>query len=284
MRGVRLCIVGCLLGSLSNAETYPAVEHLQISTQTAPQEDKLIAIRDLQAKAILKDTVAKEASFESVQNLRLDNAQISTIEGFEVFKNLKHLSLSGNFISNIIPLTKLTPLETLELSKNQIVAPSGINLLERLESLDLSYNNLKYAFCCMFVSLRYLKLNNNKIQQLIFLNNFNSLLEEIDVSNNLIKNITLKTPLPSLKKLNASGTFITQVNDLIHMQMLEELILKNCLHLKSIAPLFERIGNHWQCRLKFLKKLSISEEFLDKESEAILTDIKGQKDSKLVVL
>lgn len=257
---------------------------LQFVQKRALNEDKLKPIKDLQAKSILQNTVAKEATLESVLNLRLDNTQISSVEGFGIFKNLKHLSLSGNFINNIVALTSLNQLKTLDLSKNQIVAPSGLNLFEQLESLDLSHNQLKYAFCCLFVSLHHLKLNNNNIQQLIFINNFNKLLEEVDISNNPLKTITLRSPLLSLKKLSANSTFISQVNDLTHLQTLEELNLKHCIHLRSLAPLFYRLGNHWACKLNRLKKLSISEEFLDDDSKAILEDIKSQKDSKLTIL
>ena len=289
MRVIPCLVIGCLLCWTSSADvSIPASSPLEtLSLQArdlqSSQEDNLVAIKDLQAKTILKHTVEKEANLASVLNLRLDNAQISTVEGFGVFKNLNHLSLSGNFINNIIPLTGLSQLKTLDLSKNQIVAPSGINLLERLESLDLSHNQLKYAFCCLFVSLHHLKLNNNNIQQLIFINNFNKFLEEVDVSHNPLKSITVKAPLPSLKKLNASGTFITQVDDLNRLQVLEELNLKNCIHLRSIAAFFYRVGDNWECKLKQLKKLSISEEFLDNNSKAILANIRAQKDNKLSI-
>lgn len=289
MRIVSFCVVGCLSGAVLNVTATSLASHPtagmgpQISYSDKSQEDKLTAIRDLQAKRILKNTVAKEASLESVLNLRLDNAQISTLEGFGIFKNLSNLSLSGNFITNITPITQLKQLKTLDLSKNQIVVPAGIGSLEYLESLDLSHNQLKYAFCCSFVALRYLRLNNNNIQQLIFINNFNKLLEEVDVSNNPLKNIAIKAPLLSLKKLSADGTFLMQVDDLKHLQVLEELHLKNCIHLRSIVSLFYRVGDHWQCKLNRLKKLSISEEFLDKDSRDILADIKAQKDSKLAI-
>ena len=282
-------IISCLLWYIPSAgrsevkapkENTKALQPLQANDL---KEDKLSAIKDLQAKNILKNTVAKETDLETVFNLRLDNAQIATVEGFDNFKNLNHLSLSGNLINNIVPLTKIATLKTLDLSKNQIVVPSGLNLLKQLESLDLSHNQLKYAFCCLFVSLHHLKLNDNHIQQLIFINNFNRLLEVVDVSNNPLKSITIKAPLPSLKKLSANGTFITQINDLMHLQSLEELNLKNCIHLRSIAPLFYRLGDHWVCKLNHLKQLSISEEFLDNESKTILTDIKAQH-GKLTIL
>ena len=240
-------------------------------------------IKDLQAKIILENTVAKETNLEAVSNLRLDNAQISTVEGFEIFKNLNNLSLNGNSIKNIVPLTKLENLRKLELSNNQIVVPSSLNSLAHLEVLDLSHNQLKYAFCCMFTSLHFLKINNNNIQQLTFMKDRNQLMEEIDVSNNPLKFITIKEPLKALKRLNADGTFITQVDDLKHLQALEELGLKNCIHLRSIASLFYRVGDHWQCKLNRLKRLSISEEFLDNNSKAILADLKAQKENKLII-
>ena len=135
----------------------------------------------------------------------------------------------------------------------------------------------------MFLSLRYLKLNNNNIQQLIFTNGFNKLLEEIDVSDNPLKSISIKAPLPTLKKLNANATFLTQLDSLIHLKVLEELHLKNCIHLRSIAVLFCRVGDNWECKLNRLKKLSVSEEFLDNDSKAILANIKNQKNNKLVI-
>ena len=109
------------------------------------------------------------------------------------------------------------------------------------------------------------------------------MLEEVDVSNNPLKSITIKAPLSSLKKLNANGTFVTQLDDLTRLQSLEELNLKNCIHLRSIAVLFYRVGDNWQCKLNRLKKLSISEEFLDDNSKAILANLKAQKDNKLSI-
>ncbi|MGX8716574.1 MAG: leucine-rich repeat domain-containing protein [bacterium] len=289
MQIVSFCVVGCLLGNILDAEiplssqSNVAVSDLQSPPRNNVQENELATIKDPQAKNILKNTVVKDTNLKSVLNLRLDNAQISTLEGFGIFKSLTHLSLSGNLINNITPIAQLKCLKTLDLSKNQIVVPAGIGSLEYLESLDLSHNQLKYAFCCSFTSLRYLRLNDNNIQQLIFINNFNKLLEEVDVSNNMLKNIVIKAPLLSLKKLSANGTFLTQIDDLKHLQNLEVLELKNCPYLHSIAPLFNRLENHWQCKLNRLKKLSISEEFLDKDSKNILADIKSQKNSILTV-
>lgn len=272
-------------GDIAVPEKTITYENVVTSKKTLVPGNKeaLRAIKDPQTKTILKKTIGKAANVETVLNLRLDNAQISNIEGFLIFKKLNHLSLSGNFLNNIAPLSQLKHLKTLDLSKNQIIAPSGINSLERLESLDISNNQLKYAFCCSFVSLRYLKLNNNNIQQLLFINNFNKLLEEVDISNNPLKNIAIKAPLPALKKLNASGTFITQLNDFLNLPSLETLEIKNCIHLKSITILFQRIGDHWKCNLNRLKKLMISKEFLDNDSKAILADIENQKDSKLII-
>lgn len=285
MRAVSSFLVGFLLGLVSSVDPLTAESSTkEVPLHTNSYEDKLATIRDAQAKNILRNTVAKEANLDSVLNLRLDNAQISTVEGFGIFSNLTHLSLSGNFINNIVPLTQLSRLKTLDLSKNLIVVPSGITSLEGLESLNLSNNRLKYAFCCSFISLIHLKLDNNNLQQLIFINNFNKLLEEVDVSHNPIKSITIRAPLPSLKRLNANGTFITQVDDLVHLQALEELHLKNCIHLRSITALFRHMEDHWECKLNNLKKLSISEEFLDNTSKAILADIKKQKNNKPSIL
>ena len=289
MRLVSFCILGGLSGAVANvtatslAPRSPAVTVSPIPYSDKSQEDQLTAIKDLQLKRILKNMVAKE-SLLKLKCLQADNAQILTAEGLEkICENLKHLSLSGNSISNIAALAQLKELITLNLSKNLIVVPAGIGSLKQLESLDLSHNQLKYAFCCSFVSLRYLRLNDNNIQQLIFIKDFNKLLEEVDISNNTLKNIAIKAPLLSLKKLSANGTFLTQVDDLKHLQNLEVLELKNCPYLHSIASLFYRIGEHWQCKLQKLKVLRISEEFLDKESKDILADIKGKKNSMLTV-
>ena len=230
--------------------------------------------KDEQARQIFKKLLIKNDQEKTMDSLQIDNTKINCLDGFEQLKTLKNLSLKDNLITFIAPLLQLPHLKVLDLSHNQIKVPSNITSLKSLEQLDLSHNEIKWAFLCSFESLKNLNLNHNKLQQLIFVNNFNKRLESLDISHNPLNNIAFNH-LPSLKNFKADNTFLKDLKGIENAQNLEVLSLENCIHLHSIKSLFIQLGDTYACRLPNLKKLIITDNFLDDESKKIMAHFRN---------
>lgn len=232
-------------------------------------------IQDLQAQKVLKKTLTNDKlQIDSVQSLQMDRMQIRSLKGFDRLTGLQELSISHNFIENVTPLGVLKNLQRIDASYNRIKNPLPLACIPQLEILILSYNNIKHTFGCIFHNLRQLDLSHNQIEQLLMVRGHNDLLEFLDVSDNPLTSIQLaSTGIPSLNTLLANNTFIKDLTPLIQCQELETLELQHCCNLSSIAPLFVKRGEQYECRLKRLKKLSFSVEFLDAQSKQMVREI-----------
>lgn len=246
----------------------------QVKASLKKEQISLDSFKDKHVQSILKKMQEAKTDILKLENLQIDNAQIVYLDGFEKLTNLKTLSLSGNLIKNVGSVAKLDEMKRQNFSNNQIQYANCLLGLKNLEFLNLSHNKLKYAFCCSFESIRVLDLSHNEIQQLIVSDKCD-LLESIDLSSNPIKQMSINVPLPSLKKFYAEGTLLSDLSPLLKINSLEVLSVPNCIHLKTIDPLFRENKLGFDCVLPKLKELNISEEFLDNESKALLGKIKA---------
>jgi len=105
--------------------------------------------------------------FASLRSLKLDNNQISKIEGLDHLVNLENLDLSFNTIRKIDNLSSLTKLRNLCLSSNQIESIENLDYNTELELLSLSDNQISdladVEYLRDFKSLRVLNLKANPI-------------------------------------------------------------------------------------------------------------------------
>lgn len=221
----------------------------------------------------------------AIEFLQIDEAQLRELDGFECFQNLKRLSLARNLIKNALPLTSLPRLEELDLSNNGInnAIATILSGIETLKILNVSSNQLKYTYTCNFKDMEELNLSHNKIEQ-IQATNANDLLTSIDISDNPTTSILPPFALPSLKIFLANKTFLRDLSPLFACKNLEVLEVENCCHLKSIEKWFTLQGLSYVCVFPKLKKLSISENFLNEKSKEILKSLyQGMLDHRIIL-
>lgn len=243
-------------------------------------------IQDLQAQKVLKKTLTTDQlQIDSIQSLQMDRMQIRSLKGFDHLTGLQELSITHNFIEDVTALAALEKLQRIDASYNRINNPLPLACLPQLEILILSYNNIKHTFGCMFHNLRQLDLSHNQIEQILIVRGHNDLLEFLDLSHNPLTSIQLSSSnLPSLHTLCANNTFIQDVRPFLKCQELENLELQHCCNLSSIAPLFVKCGERYECRLKKLKNLSFSVEFLDTQSKQIVHELQLGNITKPITL
>ena len=226
-------------------------------------------------KILSKSSAKKPLSLDCIETVQIDRAHIQSTEGFETLKSLKILSLAHNFIRNVLPIVSLPNLKQLDLSYNDITNGTAFMNRDSLEVLDVSHNKIKYTFTCTFRNLRSLNLSTNLIEQLQTSEQSNHLLEMLDVSDNPLTSLLPNLTFPSLKVFLANQTFLKDISPLFVCKTLETLELEHCCNLRSIEKLFpyNKITGTYACVFPKLKKLSISEAFLDEKSKEILRDL-----------
>ena len=235
---------------------------------------------DENARAVFKKMLTqpsggKKVTLDRIETVQIDKAHIKSTEGFETLTALKTLSLSYNFIRDVSPIVALPNLRQLDLSCNDITNGTAFMNCDTLELLDVSHNHIKYTFTCAFRNLRNLNLSTNYIEQLQTREQCNHLLEAIDISDNPLTSLLPNLTFPSLKVFLANKTFLKDLSPLFVCKTLETLEVEHCPNLRSIEKLFpyNKITETYTCVLPKLRKLSISETFLNEKSKEILRDI-----------
>jgi len=226
-------------------------------------------------KMLTQPSDGKKVTLDRIETVQIDKAHIKSTEGFEKLTALKTLSLSYNFIRDVSPIVSLPNLRQLDLSYNDIT--NGMVFMNRdtLELLDVSHNKIKYTFTCTFRNLRNLNLSTNLIEQLQTSEQSNHMLEAIDISDNPLTGLLPKLTFPSLKVFLANKTFLKDLSPLFVCTTLETLEVEHCPNLRSIEKLFpyNKVTETYTCVFPKLKKLSISETFLNEKSKEILRSI-----------
>ncbi len=235
---------------------------------------------DENARAVFKKMLTqpsggKKVTLDRIETVQIDRAHIKSTEGFENLTALKTLSLSYNFIRDVSPIVSLPNLRRLDLSCNDITNGTAFMNCDTLELLDVSHNHIKYTFTCAFRNLRNLNLSTNYIEQLQTREQCNHLLEAIDISDNPLTSLLPTLTFPSLKVFLANKTFLKDLSPLFVCKTLETLEVEYCPNLRSIEKLFpyNKITETYMCVFPKLKKLSISETFLNEKSKEILRNI-----------
>ena len=235
---------------------------------------------DQNARAVFKKMLTqpsggKKVTLDRIETVQIDRAHIKSTEGFENLTALKTLSLSYNFIRDVSPIVSLPNLKRLDLSCNDITNGTIFMNCDTLELLDVSHNHIKYTFTCAFRNLRNLNLSTNYIEQLQTREQCNHLLEAIDISDNPLTSLLPNLTFPSLKVFLANKTFLKDLSPLFVCKTLETLEVEHCPNLRSIEKLFpyNKITETYTCVFPKLKKLSISETFLNEKSKEILRNI-----------
>lgn len=166
-----------------------------------------------------------------LSELRLNNNKIADITSLAWLanKNLTKADLGNNQIANISALRNLTTLQTLNLGNNQIVDITPLSNLKEMRELDLSANLIdKIDAVVNMRKLEKLNMRKNKLvntQNIVWLKD--SDLTELNLSENLIADISKIGMLTNLVKLNLANNKIVNIDALSTMTNLQELNISN---------------------------------------------------------
>lgn len=119
---------------------------------------------DLVDEEIAQNTTISKELAKRVRGLKLNNAEISNLQGLEEFSNLAALNLSNNKITNVSYLANLTDLTHLNLGHNQINSIADLKELKYLTEFYLNHNQLSdISVLADFKELTELDISHNKI-------------------------------------------------------------------------------------------------------------------------
>lgn len=165
--------------------------------------------------------------------LKLDHAELSSLDFLMPFKRLRNLSASGNEIADIKVLENFTGLRELDLNFNSAIEDySSLAKLVRLEKLSLNYSEI------------------TDIGPLGALKN----LRKLDLSDNEIKDIGPICGLAELVELDICSNEIVDINALASCKLLKEVEcddnpledrgVKSAIELLKL-PLLSRLEGSW---------------------------------------
>jgi internalin A len=234
------------------------------NTITFPDSNLEAAIRETLDKPT-EDIL--NTDIENITELALNFKGLTSLEGIQHFTSLQTLYLAGNGITDLTPLQSLRNLQYLDISNNAITDLGPLTKLSNLQGLDFSYNQLTdIQALANLTDLRYLDFSYNDgvgvlepLRNLIGLTdlfmagirdsnpaqvalcsvssnqstNIGAILaglknlENLDISNNELPDITFVNQLPNLKTIDASNNTIVDTTPLETLSNLEKVSLYN---------------------------------------------------------
>ena len=213
------------------------------------------------------------SGLENLFKLDVSNNLIETLEDQSLFRPLEKIefiNLSRNKLKKIHHrlFKKLINLKTLDLSNNPQLSRLNNGLFRdmvKLETIDLSGNGLKqidinklfkYTTCLKSLRLSSNQLDNQSINQASFVSlKIQFELTELDISHNLLSDMTFIRNLCKLEQLNLSHNLFTVIYDEAGLNLLGRLMsLKrfNLSHNPLKIPLNPMDLHHLTWSLEYL--------------------------------
>lgn len=177
----------------------------------------------------------------SIEDLSIDNSEITDLSGLSYAKNLKVLSITNTDLSatkNLADITKIETLTDIIATNDNLSSMSVFNSTEMssLINLDLSYNSFTSLDSFKGLNLPVLKkinISNNKFENVDAYDSLNlPELEDIDASHNNISDISsllTSSQAASIKTIDASFNNFQSLNSVtgINLPNLESLDMSN---------------------------------------------------------
>ncbi|HOT40807.1 MAG TPA: leucine-rich repeat domain-containing protein, partial [Candidatus Syntrophosphaera thermopropionivorans] len=163
------------------------------------------------------------AGLTNLKRLYLSSNQISDLSPLMGLNNLKWLHLDNNQISDLSPLAGLTNLQLLTLGENQISDLSPLAGLTNLYSLNISVNQISdLSPLAMLTNLDHLEIFNNQLSDLSPLAGLNTL-QGLLLQNNQISDISPLAGITNLQVLYLNYNQISDLNPLVDLTNLQNL-------------------------------------------------------------
>ena len=155
----------------------------------------------------------------NLETVNLSNNKIKSIEN--ISGNMEELSIDNNELTSLSGVQNLSKLKILSVSNNQINSLSELESLEELENLNINKNQIRdVSGLVNCPKLKYLYMDNNYIANFENLSNLSSLEKYSAYNQNMAVEIkekivgeNIEVPLPDLySKLYDENSFIHQEN------------------------------------------------------------------------
>ena len=155
----------------------------------------------------------------NLETVNLSNDKIKSIEN--ISGNMEELSIDNNELTSLSGVQNLSKLKILSVSNNQINSLSELESLEELENLNINKNQIRdVSGLVNCPKLKYLYMDNNYIANFENLSNLSSLEKYSAYNQNMAVEIkekivgeNIEVPLPDLySKLYDENSFIHQEN------------------------------------------------------------------------
>ncbi|KAJ8038003.1 Protein phosphatase 1 regulatory subunit SDS22-like [Holothuria leucospilota] len=179
------------------------------------------------------------SSYETVFEIDLHAQNLEQVKDLEKFQNLRILDLSCNRITKIENLEHNKNVRELKLYDNRLSEVCGLESLEEICHLQLQHNRISKIGSGFAGKrkLKILRLDSNRLEgidtrELAPLSGLVSL----DISCNMLEEITCVNALPLLEELNASQNRLEVISDMGRCKKLKELNI-SANHLKDISGL-----------------------------------------------
>ncbi len=227
------------------------------------QDEKMFnALKDALSSYILlpgdvnKNTLTISIPTESlsqIEEINLEDKQISNITGIENLSYLTKINLGKNRITDISPLTNINSISELKLNDNNNLGNNVVSVLSSkttITNLNLSSTGLtNIDFISNLTNLQELEIANGSFNSLNALSKLKKL-KKLNVSGNQsIRTIQHILPLTELQSLNLSNTGINTLEldeeqkiGIYNLRKLKELYISG-IDVESLNPIIQTYYN-----------------------------------------
>ncbi|OJJ18455.1 hypothetical protein BKI52_22840 [marine bacterium AO1-C] len=165
------------------------------------------------------------AKLSQLQQLHLNDNQVTDIRSLSKLRHLHYLDLNDNKVEDLQALAQCSQLQFLDLSVNHVQEVTPLAKLTHLWFLDVGRNQIEDITALSGLTrLQELDLGKNQIEDITPLAHLTQLVH-LRLSQNQIKDVHTLAKLKALKWLQLSNNFIEDVSPLAELKQLEVLYL-----------------------------------------------------------
>lgn len=158
------------------------------------------------------------------------NRSIQELGNLSELSKLYSLDVSFNKIASLRNVSTAKALKELKIYSNKLTNTLGLKTNSNLEDLQMNDNHIEKISSDFLAlrKLRYLRLNNNKIERIRNLRGC-KLLVHLDLGRNMLHGVASEglDALINLEYLNLAGNKLTSMGNFVHLTKLEELDLSD---------------------------------------------------------
>lgn len=189
---------------------------------------------------------------ENLEVINLSKTQVEDLSPLQSHRKLKQIDLSYTFVRNYDPLKMMLSLQVINLSNSLFSDNVQLDGLVNLKSLNLANSHLSEWKTIALPQLNVLNLSNNVITEITSLKNLSNL-AELYINNTMVGEISGLQNLTNLKKIYCNNTNVTDQQATDFMEKKPSCIV--LVNGEALRKWWDALSENWQD--VFLQKLKI---------------------------